>query len=210
MASNNEKKSLADPILEISAKPNAFVLLNQDVRRKLYELAYGGFIWGNDTNARLYVNSDVYTSYDDFIIQGFVNFVSSNTRAVAEGRDGGIKGFAEAAFTRAGNFTPDLKTDVNSPGFLNLSSMQVVPLVVAALFAAAVEIGLPAQPAAVAGTLRIGNSLASADDACVAEVERLAIAQLVLLGADGWAEACDKARHSAQQNGIRGPARLRR
>ncbi|MCJ2087789.1 hypothetical protein MKK88_17640 [Methylobacterium sp. E-005] len=204
------KKTLANPILEIAAKPNAFVRLGPELRRDIYELAYPGFVWGDDTNARFNVTSSEYTSYDDFLIQGFFNFVSSNTRAIAEGNPHNVQGFRLAAFERAGEYTPDLKTDINSPGYLNLSSTKVVPLVVAALFVAAVEIGPSAQPAAEAGTLRIGNSLAAADDACVAEVERLALQQLILLGADGWAEACEKARHSADRNGLRGPARVRR
>lgn len=202
------KKTLDNAILEIVAKPNAFVLLPEGVRRNIYRLAYPGFVHGDETNARFDVTKEEFTSYDDFVIQAFFNFVASNTRAVTLGEP--VDKFNVAAFRDASEFTPDLSTDVSSPGFLNLSSLRYAPLVAAALYAVAVNIGPSAQPMAEAGKLRIGNSLASPDDQCVAEVEKLAVAQLVLLGADGWAEACEKAIRASERNGLKGPARVKR
>lgn len=115
------KKALANPILEIAAKPNAFVRLAPEVRRDIYELAYPGFVWGDDTNARLEVTKEEYNTHDDFIIQAFINFIAHNTKAVAEGRKDDVLNIRDAAFEKAGDYTPDLRTAINSPGYLNLS-----------------------------------------------------------------------------------------
>lgn len=93
---------------------------------------------------------------------------------------------------------------------MNIYSSKITPLVAAVLFALAVNYGPDAFSAAEAGLIRIGNSQAPADDACVADIQAQALAQIKLSGAIGWAEACDKARQAAGRTGIKGPAKVAR
>jgi hypothetical protein len=201
------KRELASDILDIVAKPNAFVLLPRSVRAGLYDLAYSAYAIEDSFTARLEVTEETYSSFDDLLIQAFINFVATNTEAVANEHE--VQPFAKAAFMEAGEFTPDLRTEIHSPGFLSLSSGRVTPLVAVVMLAAAIHLGPGAFAAAEAGTLRIGSSTAPADDACVAEVREQAIRQIQLLGLDRWSEACEKARRAANHTGLRGPAHVR-
>lgn len=201
------KRELASDILDIVAKPNAFVLLPRSVRVGLYDLAYSAYSIEDSFTAKLEVTDETFSSFDDLLIQAFINFVAANTKAVDEQTE--VLPFEQGAFMESGDFTPDLRTEIHSPGFLSLSSGRVTPLVAVVMLAAAIQIGPAAFAAAQDGTLRIGSSTAPADDACVAEVKEQAIRQIQLLGLDRWAVACEKARRAAQHTGLKGPAHVR-
>ena len=203
------KRYLDDEILNISAKPNIFVTLPRSVRRALYEEVYDGFTFDGDFSIRFDVTQEIIKSYDDLLIQSFVNFVAVNTRALDDGTGENFVAFKDAAFVDAGDYTPELRVEVSSPGFINLYSPKITPLVVAALFALALTVGEDAFSAAKKDMIRIGNSQSAADDACVAEVQKQALNQIKLSGADGWAEACERARQAAIRTGIRGPAKVK-
>jgi signal peptidase I len=203
------KRFLSQTILDIVSKPNIFVTLPRSVRRDLYELVYNGFTFAGDFSIRFDVTAQDFTAYDDLLIQQFVNYVAVNTLALSQDGDGVVRSLRDAVFRDAGAFTPELRAEVSSPGFLNLYSSQITPLVVAALFAIALTVGPTAFQAAQNDMVRIGNSQAPADDACVADVHRQALNQIRLSGAHGWAEACEKAREAARRTGVQGPARVR-
>ncbi|RYC31378.1 hypothetical protein D3273_13390 [Lichenibacterium minor] len=201
------KRELASDILDIVAKPNAFVLLPRSVRAGLYDLAYSAYSIEDSFTARLEVTDETFSSFDDLLIQAFINFVAANTQAVSEGKE--VASFERGAFMESGDFTPDLRAEIHSPGFLSISSRKVTPLVAVVMLAAAIHIGPAAFAAAQDGTLRIGSASAPAGDACVAEVREQAIRQIQLLGLDRWAVACEKAKRAAQHTGLNGPTHVR-
>lgn len=203
------RRLLDGEIIDIVQKPNAFVLLPQSVRQHLYSWAYPAYTKGDQFSARFDVREHQYRSIDDLLIQAFFNFVAANTKAVAENRDGDVVGITEGAFIDAGEFNMDLQTEISSPGFLNLSSLHVTPLVVAALFALAVQVGPEAAQAVQNGEVRIGNSIGPRNDRCAVIVQEQAMRQIRLLGLDRWGQACDKARRAAGNTGVRGPAQVR-
>jgi len=204
------RRLLDGEVIDIVQKPNAFVLLPRSVRQHLYSWAYQSYVIGDQYSARFDVSEARYRSIDDLLLQAFFNFIAANTKALSEGRDRDIVGFQDGAFMDAGDFNMDLQTEIRSPGFLNLSSLRLTPLVVSALFALAVQVGPAAVTAAAAGEVRIGNSLAPTTDQCVVDVNEQAIRQLRLLGLDRWGEACEKARRASQNTGASGPARVNR
>jgi hypothetical protein len=207
---STEKRFLPRPILEIVAKPNAFVSLPRSVWKDVYRLAYTSFTVVGEYAARFDVSDETYDSFDDVLLAGFFNFVATNTRAISEGREQDVRGILEGAFEDAGEFTPELDTEISSPGFLRLTSLHIVPLVATVLFALAVEVGPAAADAAMNGTLTIGNSKAPPGDPCVAAVHDQTIRQLQILGADDrWAQACEKARQAAAKTGARGSAKVK-
>lgn len=204
----NVQKRFLDPIiLDIVARPNAFVSLPRSVRRGLYDLVYPSYIADGEFVARFNVTDEKFSSYDELLLQTFVNFIASNTKAINE--DSTVKGFEQAAFADAGEYSPHLRTDISSPGFFSLSSLRTTPLVVAALLTAAVEIGPTAVQAVENGTFRIGNTAGPPDDPCVADVQQQATLQIQLLGLDRWAEACEKAKRASDGTGLKMPTRVR-
>lgn len=202
-----EKRKLPDIVLDALEKPNAIFLLAKSARSKIYEAAYGTFvdisIAGADYTARFNVSHDeAFTTSSDILLQGFFNFVASNAKAIESGQAG--KSFYHAAFEDLGTFAPELKTNVNSPGFLTLISKDYsTPLVAAVMFALAVTVGPEAVTAAQNGMVLIGNSKAGPRDACTALVIEKTMAQLKLLElADDWPVACEKARLAAEKSGV--------
>ena len=203
------KRLLTGAILDIIDKPNAFVRLPKSVRPGIYDRAYASYALPHQYSARFDVAAETFRSFDDLILQAFFNFVAYNTRAVSEGRESEVGGLGPTAFSDAGEYAAELRTNVNSPGFLTLTSTHVAPLVTAALLALAITVGPDAAKAAQEGTLRIGNSKAPAGDPCTAEVARQALRQLQLLGLDEWPAACEKARDAASGTQLKVPASVK-
>lgn len=204
-----EKRLLQGQVLEISQKPNIFVTLPRSARPELYNMVYRGYTFEDEYTVRFDVTEDQFTTRDDLRIQLLFNYVAVNTRALSADGDGKFVKLSKSAFVDAEEYTPDLKVEVSSPGFLSIFSSKITPLVAAALFVIAVDVGPSALQAAKEDRIRIGNSQAPADDPCVADVQRQAIEQIILSGDDGWPEACEKAKQAAEKNGLRGPAKLK-
>jgi len=173
-------------------------------------LAYGNYSIENFYSGLFEVTSADFNTHDDLLAQAFFNFVAANTRAVAMGNEQEVRGLKDAAFIDSGEFTANLQTNINSPGNLNLISKCLTPLVAAALFVLAVEVGPSATENAKNGTIVLKNSKTETGDPCTAEVEHHVIKQLQLLGLDDWPEACEKAREVARRTGLKSPSRVLR
>jgi hypothetical protein len=197
-----EKAKLPAQTLDALQKPSPLFLLAKDAWPAIFRRAYGSYALPGEYGARFEITAEKFQTTDDFNIQAFFNFVSANTeRVVADAARAKVLSLREGAFA-AGRSAPDLYTNVNSPGGLSLKSPLVTPIIIAVMFTLAVAVGVEAHAAAEAGTLRFGNSLSPAGDACVAEVSDQVITQLKLLGYDKWAEACEVARSAAEKTGI--------
>ncbi len=77
------------------------------------------------------------------------------------------------------------------------------------MFALAVEVGPEAFGQTEDGTLTIGNSAAPPDDPCALQVKVLIYDQMVLLGAERWARACEIARAAAESGGLKSQAKIK-
>lgn len=201
-----QKRRLPDKILEAVEKPGALYLVERSVRKSIYEAAYHNFAFSGtideDITARFEVSESKFSTLSDIQLQAFFQFVSANLMALKEGRN--AIGINDAIFESAGIWSPDLRTNINSPGFLTLVSKAITPLVAAALLALAIEVGSEAVNAAENGHITIGNSLAPPGDACTADVIKSTLLELQLLGLDHWPRACEIARKAAESTGIKG------
>jgi hypothetical protein len=204
-----EKRFLDAQVLEISQKPNIIVTLPRSKHRYIYDLVYNGYTFEDDFIVRFDVTEDRFTSHDDMLMQAFLNYVALSTKNFAEKSKPDKRSFHEAAFIDSGSYTPDLKVEVSSPGFLSVLSSKITPLVASVLFVIAVDVGVDALQAAEEGKIRIGNSQAPADDACVADVEAQAMNAIKLSGEANWPAICEAARQLKHRNGIKGPSNLR-
>jgi hypothetical protein len=192
------KSKLNTRILNIIGKPNMLVLLEKQFRREIYSLAYGNFALQDDFNTRFEVGSDDFNTDDDFLIKLFIRFVTNNTIKTTINGEDEVDSIVKSAFNYAGDLAPELQMNINSPGFIGLSSKYIIPAVISVMFALAVTIGPEVAQAALDGHVLIGNSAAPHGDLCTAEVAEAALKQIKLLGLDKWAEACEYARKVAQ------------
>jgi hypothetical protein len=199
------KGKLSPYFLDLISKPNAFVLIKNDERAAIYREAYGVYHVANDFRARFDVKDTEFTTTDDLYIQAFFSFVAANSVRIQQGRE--VVDIHKGAFERLGENAIDLQSNVNSPGYLNLVSRSISPLVAAALFALATSVGAEAVNSAEAGKVLVGNSR-DADDPCTAAVHAEVLQHLKLLGADRWAEACAIATQAANATGLSGQARI--
>ena len=203
-----QKRRLPSSILEALEHPTSIYILARSDRAPIYAAAYQSFIDLSKAHpeytSRFDVASDKYTSSTDLLLQAFFNSIASNMKAIQNEED--IKGnFYEAAFDDLGQYSLELRTNVNSPGFLSLASKFATPLIAAALFVIAVQIGPDAAKAANDGKILIGNSMAPAGDQCTAEVIEGTLEQLKLLGlTDAWVKACEVARLAAKKSDVTG------
>lgn len=195
------KGKLSPYLLDLISKPNAFVEVRKDERLALYREAYGSYILPEEYRARFNVSDPDFTTTDDLYIQAFFSFVAANSKRIRENQD--VLPLHRAAFERLGDDEIDLQSNINSPGFLNLISKNVAPLVATALFLLAVNVGPEAVTAAEQGTILVGNSL-DAGDPCTVEIHQEVLQHLRLLGIEKWTEACEIAQRSAADTGLSG------
>ena len=199
-----ERRRLPGHVLDIIGKPNIFVMLGRSERPFFYNLAYESYVYGNDISTRFNVTTPDYKADDDLYISAFLKFAAVNTSRVSMKNQKTVKSVGDAIFVDLGELSPDLKTNVNSPGFIQFHHDSIIPLVAAALFALAVTVGPEAHAAAQDGMITIGNTNAPPGDACTASVHNSTLTQLKILTLAQWGEACEiatKAKHGA---GIKG------
>ena len=198
------KRQLPGHVIDIHEKPSAIVLLDKSTRPLVYRAAYGGFVLGSDFSAEFNVTSRDYRSDTDLFFSTFFNFVAANTVSVAFKKTGASIPMSAAVFAELGEYAPQLRTNVNSPGFLQYEAKNIIPIVAAVLFALAVTVGPDAVNAAQTDIIKIGNSAAPAGDICTAEVSNAVLDQLKLYDLDDWPKACDLARKAQEKAGMQG------
>lgn len=199
------KGNLSPYLLDLISKPNAFVLIKADERYAIYRAAYGSYALPGEYRARFDVDDPEFTTSDDLYIQAFFNFVAVNSFLIRANQD--VMEIRDAAFERSGANALELQSNINSPGFLNLISPTLVPLIATALFTLAISVGPEAVTAAEKDTILVGNSL-DPSDPCTAVVHEEVLQHLRLLGTERWARACVIARQAQESTGISGQARI--
>jgi len=201
------KRNLSPSILDAIQKPTSFFLLQKSLKLKIYEQTYASFIVNDQFySCRFDVSAEDFSAKDDFLIQSFFNFVATNTKAVDENRLDQILGIKRAAFEDAGSYDPELRTNVNSPGWLSIFSRHATPLVAASLLSIAIEIDpAVAVDAAKNEMITLGNSNGSAD--CVTPVHKHVLNHIKLLGLDQWPEACEIAKKAVNRSGLKSPTK---
>jgi hypothetical protein len=199
------KGKLSPYFLDLVSKPNAFVLIKNSERAAIYREAFGNYILADDFRARFDVKDTEFTTTDDLYIQAFFSFVAANSMRIEQNRE--LLGIYQGAFERLGEYSIELQSSVNSPGYLNLMSKRISPMVAAALFVLAITVGPSAVQAAEEGQIVIGNSL-DPENLCTASIYAETLQHLKLLRVERWAEACAIATQAAEATGLSGEARI--
>jgi hypothetical protein len=205
-----EKRNLPSRVLDIIAKPNGIVLLDESQRDFFYKRAYGSYVKQDSMYARFDVTSEVYSTTDDALILAFFNFVAANTKNITIEQNNIPMSLMDAMLSDLGDYAPTLKTNINSPGSLDLISKSIIPLAAVAMLILAVEVGPDAYAAAQDNMITLGNSGADLNDPCTVQVHESVITQLKLLGLDRWSDACEVARRAAAETGLSSSASITR
>lgn len=204
------KSDLPASTLDALQKPSPLIALPRDYMPKIFRRAYGTYYGGGEYSVRFEVSSEKFRTIDDLYIQGFFNFVTENSARLRRG-DENLAKFSDGAFAVKGADTPELYTNVNSPGGISLKSPTPVTIIISAMLTLAIVVGPEAQPLAEAGQLFLTNSAAVPEaDQCVAEVSEQVITQLKLLGYDRWVEACQFAQAASESTGIESEATVQK
>jgi hypothetical protein len=203
-----EKRSLPSRVLDIIAKPNGIVLLGESERDFFYKRAYGSYVRHDNMYARFDVTSEEYSTIDDALILAFFNFVAANTKSITLENTGLSVALLDAMLADLGEYAPSLKTNINSPGSLDLISKSIIPLVASAMLVLAVQVGPDAVSAAEQGMIVLGNSGADPNDPCTALVHESVQTQLQLLGLDNWSRACEIAKRAVEETGLSSSATI--
>lgn len=203
-----EKIELAAQTIDALRTPTALFLLERSLREPIYQKAYRNYFFDGGSHSAVFdVTEPEFNTYHGSIIPSFFNFVAANVRQID--RNQPVLDFMHGSFQRLDEYAPDLIIDIQSPGILSIVSDKISPLVASALLALALTIGPDAASEGVIETIRIGNSLAAADDPCVLEVEQQVHAHLTLLGYDDWARACELVREAAADTGLKSESLVR-
>jgi hypothetical protein len=194
-----EKADLPAQTLDALQKPQPLLNLIRPAWPSIFRRAYGSYVTSDEYGARFEVTSERFKTNDDFLIQAFFNFVAANYDQVE--KDQPILDFHAGAFAAEG-ISPDLYTNVNSPGGISLKSVIASPIVIATMLNLAIVVGPDAHGAALKDEIVFGNSQAPPGDPCTALVRKQVVTQLTLLGYDKWSVACQNARAAAERTGI--------
>ncbi len=196
-----QKRLLPISLLNILAKPNAFVHAGESSREFLYRTAYGSFAFGGKYSSQFEVSSHHFNFEDNLHLSAFIKFVSTNTMFALNNEEE-VMPVWQAATADIGDYIPTLQSNLQSPGIVNLTSRYVVPLVVLAIFALALEPQTSTLDDAKSGSITIENSGAPKDDASTIQISDSTITQMRMLGAENWAEAREIARKVNAETGL--------
>ncbi|KAB0571077.1 hypothetical protein [Brucella pituitosa] len=195
------KSDLPPKTLDQLQKPSVMFLLERTAWPKILRQCYGSYSTDQEFSSRFEITEERFQAADDFLIQAFFNFITANTDRVERDFDE-LLSLTEAAFEDLRLISPDLYTNVNSPGGISLKSIRITPIVIAVMLALAAHVGAGAVDAAINNQIVFGNSLAPMDDRCTVMVHDQVVTQLRLLGLDKWAPACEKIRSAVANTGI--------
>lgn len=195
------KSDLPPKTLDQLQKPSVMFLLERSAWPRILRHCYGSYSTNQEFSSRFEITEERFQTTDDFLIQAFFNFVTANTDRVDRELED-LLSLTEAAFEDLRLISPDLYTNVNSPGGISLKSSSITPIVIAVMLSLAAVVGPEAVDAAVNNQIAFGNSLAPVNDRCTAMVHDQVVTQLRLLGLDKWAPACEKIREAIANTGI--------
>jgi len=188
---------------------NPFTLVQRSYRKQIFEQAYESYTFDGLISAKFQVRGEEFDSQDDFNFSRFMNYVAAlceNYESENPG-DGFPISIFDAIDDMNSEFAPLLTVNINSPGFISLSSNRLTPLVSAAIFTLASSAcqmsATPAYPNP--DTVEI-SVFSDPDDPCAVEVNDLVRHSLKVMGQDNWASLCKSVRKLDADAAIDAPA----
>lgn len=198
------KHDIPSRVIEISQKPNSFVQLERSTAIWFYDRTYKSYSLDGQYQCEFRITAEKFGSTDDAKLAAFLNFVAANlSRFEAGARPISIN---QAMFADLGDYEPDKRASINSPGELIIHAARITPLLFSVLLGLSGCAPDGVATAVADRTVVIGNSAGGPNDPCAAEVYQSTIDWLTFVGADLWLEACPIASQAAASAGVEIPS----
>ncbi|CAI2931901.1 hypothetical protein [Aminobacter niigataensis] len=198
------KKDVPARIIEISQKPNSFVLLERSTATWFYDRTYRSYVLNGEYQCELRVGAENFGSTDDMRLSAFLNFVVANMAALETHNV--PQSIGAAVFANLGEYEPGKRISINSPGEIIVHALKLSPLLFVALLGLSGCAPAEVNAAIADGTVTFGNSAALPGDPCAAAVFKSTVDWLTFVGADLWAEACPIASSALNSAEVELPA----
>jgi|TARA_R100000501_G_scaffold10060_4_gene19975 hypothetical protein len=197
-----QKSEFSEEAIARLQNQKPIIALDRSLRKEFIPVAFDQYVFEGVFSSKFLTTELDFSTLDDFNFQAFTNYVAGvlvASRELDMPHENVTMSEALEALHRYRDLIPELATNINSPGFLRLSSEQVYPLVIAAIFSLALAAGASAQSANV----RVHNSSALQEDPCAIKVEKHVEAAMSLMGTDEWRAACKNALRVSKSAGLK-------
>jgi hypothetical protein len=187
--------------------PNAFRLLDPEVRAEVYSLAYGSYSIADGYINRFDVTTADFNTIDDYYLQEIFNTIGALTELHDIGnlkdKAASLGGFGDIIANLTDNsYISDLRIDISSPGSLILSCSKLVPLIASGILALTLLGADATWEAAEAGKIHVENSHAPDDDICTPKVSAAVLDEIKVMGYARWKLLCERAEALRKRTGL--------
>lgn len=186
---------------------NALVAINARSFEPALGAAYKNVVIGDEFLARFVTANPDFTAFECFHFTAFAMAVVGAMRQIESGEGRFPEGesiYTIAASVQKGDaFVPEQEASIHSPGYTTLRGRLLVPAVISALFALALQ--GDAQPFDEDGRADVSvvNSESAAYDPCAVGIEESVRQSLEIIGLERWQEMCQAASKSNDDEGLR-------
>ena len=214
---------------------NPLIVLPASSFEKAIGAAHSNVLFEDHYLTRFHTAEETFTAFESFHFNAFTMAVAAAYECYKNGGefdpDASIYEIA-ASIGQDNPLVPDQFSIINSPGFVTLKSLMMVPVLTAALFGAAlgdtggrvhsegdleqvqdqVHAQAQAQPRAPAPgpidkpnpeQVQVVNSSSTVLDPCEAGIEDAVRGVLDMMGYNQWRQLCEAARKASDQQGLR-------
>lgn len=197
------KASFTPDLRKSLARPDPVMRIDVDHREEVLRAAFNQYAFEGTFAARLRTTKADFSTLDDFNVQSFTNFIAGVALATERhphAKAGSIDLAKALALLAADpDAVPDLAANINSPGFLRLSSTKIIPLTVAVIMSAVLSTPAGAQTPEI----RIRNSAALRDDPCAVQIEEQARRVMQISSSTELLRVCAQVRDAAEKTGLK-------
>ncbi|MEO0487401.1 MAG: hypothetical protein AAF092_15955 [Pseudomonadota bacterium] len=199
-----------DPQVALALRTqNAFIAMRARSFERVLGAAYKNVVIGDEFLARFVTDNPEFTAFENFHFNAFVMAVVAACRKVENGEQPwqNRQSIYDIAATVDGDdqLVPDQEASIHSPGYMTLRGAVLVPAVMSALFALALDTN--AQPLDAEGNgadgVNVVNSESMAFDPCELGIEQGVRDTLNILGYERWLQIQNACQNASENEGLR-------
>ena len=186
---------------------NALVRIRADELEPVLGAAYKNVRVDGEYLARFITRNNDFTAHESFHFQAFVMATAAalSRSQVENGQLFNDSIYAIAATVpRAHEFVPEQDSSIHSPGYTTLKAHGIIPMVVACLFALAIDATADPYDTGRNPDVTVINSESVALDPCSPDIgiEQGVRESLRIIGYQRWQEMCEAARRANENEGF--------
>ena len=199
-----------DPQVALTLRTqNALIAMRARSFERVLGAAYKNIVIGNEFLARFVTDNPEFTAFENFHFNAFVMAVVAARRRIENGEhtwENGESIYDIASMVSGDDqLVPDQEASIHSPGYMTLRGSLLVPAVMSALFALALE--TDAQPMTPDGhganEISVINSESMAFDPCELGIEQGVRDALNILGYQRWLQIQGACQNASENEGLR-------